>query len=421
MAKRPLLTEKAIRNAKLPPPGERVEIWCGRTAGLHVRISYSAGKCFYVRYRVGARQRRQKLGTYPQLSVKDARAMADDVLASVRKGGDPQAERREERRRAEIARRSRVADLASNFLDHQRRVGRRSVGEMERQLVKDVLPRLGELPAAEVTEEHVQATLDTIARRGPVQAVRTRAVLGSMFKFATRDRRWRAVVTENPVRKTTKPQKKERPRERQLSDDELRRLWTTTGKLDPIVGAAYKMRLLTGQRWGEVRSMRWSEIYGESVAIGGRSTEVEVWHLPGAVTKNGRPHKVPLSPQARTVLRDMREVNGECTFAFASPRKRDQPIGVAGRAFARWREAAQVEDFKGVDLRHAAVSGMARAGVRLEVIQQVMNHSPADITRRVYLARDSLLAEVAQALNLWGAHVDRVVAGKSGNNVVRIA
>jgi integrase len=101
----------------------------------------------------------------------------------------------------------------------------------------------------------------------------------------------RSLVDAHPAARMIK-RFKERPSDRVLSDDELRALWAGLEARPGPAADAMKVRLLLGQRGGEVTGMRWEEV----------DLKAGVWHLPGARTKNGRPHSVPLPPTVLALL-----------------------------------------------------------------------------------------------------------------------
>jgi hypothetical protein len=85
-----------------------------------------------------------------------------------------------------------------------------------------------------------------------------------------------------------------KPRDRVLSEDEIRQLWLRSSELGVECERIVKLCLVTAQRLGEV--------------VGIQRTEVDltrrVWNIPGARTKNGHPHSVPLSRMALNLIGD---------------------------------------------------------------------------------------------------------------------
>ena len=122
------------------------------------------------------------------------------------------------------------------------------------------------------------------------------------------------------------------------------------------------MLLLTGQRRGEVAGMRWDEL----------DLEKALWSLPASRTKNRKTHEVPLSDAAVAVIREMPR-RGPYIFTMSGVR----PVGNYGRGKAAIDQAfdQDLPRWTFHDLRRTAVSGMARLGIPLAVIEKVVNHT----------------------------------------------
>jgi integrase len=343
--------------------------------------------------------RRMKLGDYPDISLKEAREMAQEARGSVAKGRDPQAERKAEREKAGREKEATFEQLAVDYLAYAK-VNKKSWQEDERQLNRDVLPRLRGVPVAQITRHEVARVVGAIADRGPlVQANRTRTLLGMMFNFALTDDRWEGIVDANPALATSKPLKKESPRERVLTEEELPRLWSALEDLHPVLSASYKLRILTGQRSVEVRTMRWSDIEGDW------------WTIPREVTKNKHAHRVPLSQQALEVIEELRPLTGEGEWVLESPVKPGQPVGAANQAHARLKKGAGLEDFRGHDLRRTVGTQLAKLSVSIDVIGKILNHADAGITARVYV-RHTYDDEKRRALGRWADRLDEILGGE---------
>jgi integrase len=91
-----------------------------------------------------------------------------------------------------------------------------------------------------------------------------------------------------------------------LTEDEIRTLWKALDALEPHMAAAFKLRLITAQRGGEVADMRWQDV---DLAGGW-------WTIPAERSKNGLPHRVPLTPMAVAIIKAL---------------KTDAPTGVTGK------------------------------------------------------------------------------------------
>ena len=129
----------------LTASSKREEYWDTDQKGLSLRVSPSTStsskgnKTFYVRYATPHGYRRMKLGLYPDTSLKDARAMAQEVRGRVAKGEDPQAKKREIALRVGREKEAAFAQLSRDYLTYAK-VNKKSWREDERQLKRDVLP-----------------------------------------------------------------------------------------------------------------------------------------------------------------------------------------------------------------------------------------------------------------------------------------
>jgi len=113
-----------------------------------------------------------------------------------------------------------------------------------------------------------------------------------------------------------------------------------------------------------------------------------VWKIPGVRTKNGEPHRVPLSPLALRLIAEARELAGDSTWLFPNPTG-DGPIDphAATKALERSRSKISLKDFRVHDLRRTAATRMEEMGTAPHVISHILNHvsvTKATITKKVY-------------------------------------
>ena len=265
--------------------------------------------------------------------------------------------------------------------------------------IKSAFAKRLDAPAEDLSRAMVVRILDDVAKDGKVAAASATARYGrACFQWAVK----RGSLETNPF--ANLPLTPVAKRDRVLTDDELRAVWTAAA--DPgSFNAIVRTLILTGQRREEVASMAWGEI----------APDLSAWTVPGAKAKNGAAHIVPLSSQAQTILQ-------------AAPRKAradddDGPDfvfpGEQG-VYSGWSKSKERLDKRsGVsgwtlhDLRRTAATGLQRLGVRLEVSEAILNHvagSRAGIVG-VY-QRHTWADEKRAALNAWGAHVAAIVEGR---------
>jgi integrase len=389
--------------------GTRFELMDGDVPGLGLRVLPSGRKFWFLRYGPRDGRRRITFGEYPALSLKKARDKARELLGSVKvHDRDPMAERKAARAARRKAVTATFEALAACYLEeHAKRKKRlRAWKEDERKLRVEVLPVWGSRPAAEIRRADVRELLERIAaERGGVCANRTRTLISRVFSYGIEKER----IESNPVQAVRRVYV-EAPRERVLTEKELRVLWPHLDRLQPTVAAAWRLILLTAQRPGEVLAMRWRDLEQDSHGWW--------WNLPAELTKTNRAHRVPLSPQALAIIEALRPLTGSEEWVLAS-RTEGKRLTWLSHSSARLRTWSELPHFTPHDLRRTAATWLGRHGVRPDTIDQLLNHSPGRISRTYNRARYD--AEKRQAVILLGDLVERVLAGEERSNVVRIA
>ena len=263
-----------------PPESGRIDYWDEGFPGFGLRLSDRGGRTWVLMYRTkDGRQRRLKIGTADSLSLAAAHQKAKDALHEVAHGKDP-AEARDALRGADT-----VKGLAELYIEKHAKPNKRSWQNDQRMLNHDVIPAWGSRKAKSIRRRDVIDLLDKIVARGaPVGANRTYEVIRRMFSFAIE----RDIVDAHPCVGIKSPGE-EKQRERVLTEDEIRKVWSAFEAEGLQNRAILKLRLLTAQRGGEVRSMRWTDF---DPAIDKAIMGVW-WTIPGDTAKNGRAHRVP--------------------------------------------------------------------------------------------------------------------------------
>jgi integrase len=377
--------------------GEADRIWFDDAIpGFGLRVRDTGSRSWVFQYKIAGNTRRLVIGQASAIKFRRAREIASEYHAQVKLGRDPAAEKRIQVQRASHT----LGALATRYLDQQRgelRPG--SYREVARHLEKHAAP-LHPLPVDALDQRTIAERLSAIEKNsGAVTANRVRASMSAMFTWGMRE----GLALANPVANTNK--RDETPRERVLTDVELRAVWQALGDIQ--YGVIVKLLMLTGQRVNEVAGLRWSEIDFDRGTIS----------LPGARTKNGRPHEIPMSATARSLLsaqprtegRELIFGKGDGPFSGLSRGKKALDGCIAelngGRALAGWVLH---------DLRRSVATGMAEIGVQPHVIEAVLNHVSghkggiAGIYNRAQYS-----AEKAQALARWNEHVLSIIEDRA--------
>lgn len=378
--------------AALNTEGGRLDVWSADIAGWGIRVRPSGRKTWIVRYRWGRRRRVLALGNYPSISVADARKNALRALRDVSIGGDPAALRDQQRSG------SNVSALVEQFVASREFSAFRpqTRAQFSRALRSEAVRALGNDKPGDITKQDIRRLVDGIADRGTiVWARRVLTITKKLWRWAEA----RDLIATVPA--WPPPPGEERPRERVLTEEEIRRVWVASSDELGILGAAFRLMLLTAQRRGEVLNMRWSDLAIE--------TDGAWWSIPAEFTKAARAHRVPLSPEAVTIIEDLRPRSGDGQWVFQSDR-RDGAIANPQKAADRLWARAGVAGATLHDLRRTAASGMAGLGVPTEIVGRILNHSRRGVTASVY-AKYGFGREMRNALESWAERVDEVVSG----------
>jgi integrase len=370
------------------PSAVRREIPDRYLGGLYLIVQPTGAKSWAIRYRHNGQTRKYTLGSYPAYDLKSAREAGAKALRRVAEGYDPGVEREQVR----AATRSFDA-IVEEFLSHSRRNNRpRTVIETQRLLQFNVLPKWHTRSIDSITKRDVLDALDAVVERGaPVQANRLLEVIRRFFNWCIA----RDIIATSPCQ-GVKPPTVEVPRDRVLSDDELRLVWHAAGKVSGPFAHLVKLLILTGARRDEVGRMRWDELNLESA----------LWVLPRERVKNNRQHEVPLSAQALAVIESVPRIDGS-PFVLTT-NGRQAATGYAKNVVAlRALLPPDMLSWTLHDLRRTAASGMARLGIALPAIERVLNHTSGSFAGIVGVyQRHNFADEKRAALVAWGNFVE---------------
>ncbi|MEI7610931.1 MAG: tyrosine-type recombinase/integrase [Rhodospirillaceae bacterium] len=271
--------------------------------------------------------RKFKIGTHGTITPDQARTQAEQVLANIRLGVDPGAEKA-------AAREPKIGKTAAEAVELVlvRHVSQLRTADRSRKMFdSDVLPKWGKRETVSIRRADAIELLDQIADSGrPVQANRTFSLVWKFFNWCVE----RGIVESTPCSGVKAPTA-EVSRDRVLDDDELRRLWIAVSGMPYPFDPWVRLLILTGQRRDEVAGMRWSEL----------DVDAGMWSIPKEQTKNRHAHDVPLPAAALGILAALPRDGDD----FASTTKgEDRHIGLLeGQGCARQgcsRDAPEVSD-----------------------------------------------------------------------------
>lgn len=293
MANRFRFTKTALEKLPNPAGTSRVTHYDQDISKLALRVSASGAKSFYIVKRVAGEMVWFKLGSFPEMTVEQARKAAEVTLGSFANQDNPAAVRRSIK--AEPT-------FSEFFKEYGKRHGQRKKSwSDDQQRYRDYLEKpLCTKKISTITREMIGRILSDMDANGKAGATinNVRALASGIFGKAIE---W-SYLSENPVRgiKTRKTNK----RDRFLQSNELPRFFASLAEEENDTIRDYLLlSLLTGARRANVLEMRWSQInYDEAI-----------WRIPD--TKNGTPQNVTLSPEALAIL-ETRKLSNLGVFVF---------------------------------------------------------------------------------------------------------
>jgi integrase len=331
-------------------------------------------------------------------------------MQDVNRGIDPALKVQQEKRKRQEE--PTFKDLLDEFFTLE--LSKTPSGKARRRLIeKDILPEWTGRKVSSITRRDAVLILDEIRERAPIGANRVHSVLVRMLNFAAE----RGIIEFSPLGSMRRG--RESARARVLTDDEIKALWKALDldnadvDIYQVSKLAIKAILLSGQRPGEVSSMSWDHIHGDT------------WIIPADQRKNREENRVPILPMLAEVIERAKPFGSGSGYVFPSPRsslygfKRpqkakpkedDAPVSRLGLSNAIRRHSKDMgieERFTPHDLRRTARTRLAELGVSDIVAERVLGHKLQGVLG-IY-NRHSYDVEKRQALGLWERRLSEIL------------
>lgn len=311
----------------------RVELRDHDVAGLSVVIG-KRSVAWYLRYWEAKKRCRTQIGSWPVMAADQARQAAK----AFKVGQTPT---------------DTVEHLLPVYIGHLKRKGLRTVPETSRVLTKHLLPAVGNKKPEAVKRSDLVKAFETI--KGKASANRFLALTRAFFNHLVD----RGVIEpgQSPVYRLGALGYRERPRDRVLTDGEMRLIWGSAGLLDcpAYFGSIVKLLMLTGLRRGEAAALK-----SASIEHGNHGA----WAvLPGALMKNGRPHRVWLTEAALGLVSGLAVPSGVSWSRYS--RCLWSGCGISGATLH--------------DIRRTVATKMQEFGVAPHVIERCLAHQKTGV------------------------------------------
>lgn len=461
----PKLTDRTVKTATVTDR----ETFLSDGEGLCLRVRPNdAPKVWFFRYTLAGKTKKIQLGTYPVMTLLQAREAKTDLLKLTKQGIDPAEVRAQEAALIEadkihLSSRLTVNDLFDRWLATDL-IRRKDKGaEVARMFKKDVLPTLGNLYVEDIRKGHITGITDALLKRDvPRMAKVVFSQVRQMFRFAVD----RDIIEFDPAASIRKSKigGKDVERDRVLSEEEVKAVYRqlpNAGVLDTTQIAVW-ICLATCCRIGELVSALVDDV----------DLEARTWRIPADNSKNGKPHTIQLSDFAITQFRSLiaiadlkqqkwhekkekqlqliKDLAGEASdmdekvtttpekrYLFPngnysdhvstktitkqlSDRQRGGKEPLKRRAKSASAEALVLKGGKWTphDLRRTGATMMVKLGVLPEVAERCLNHTEQNKVKRTY-QHHTYEKEMGQAWKLLGERIE-LLTTKAGSNIKTI-
>lgn len=375
------ITDKMVRELSPPTSGNQILVRDSLLIGFAVRITANGFVSFVLNYNCNGAQRRLTIGSPPSWSVAAAREEAKKLRRMADVGRDPLEERRSAKSEPVLS--ELWARYETDVLSTRADKTQKNVKSIWKRLIQ---PKLGSKKLSAILPQDIDRLHREVSKLTPTQSNRMLATLQHLFSTAMR---WR-LVTSNPVKGVQR--NREDRRERFLSHEELSRLLSTLDQRTQTPSIlAVRFLLMTGARSGETFRAKWDEI----------DLKTAVWSKPASNTKNGKSHRVPLSPDAVKLLKILKAKRQNKYVFYGKARGH---LTTIKKVFNSVMKEAEIVDIRVHDLRHSYASFLIEQGVTLPVIGRLLGHSQIATTSRYAHLVD---ADLRSATNIMGQRISK--------------
>ncbi len=403
-----MLTEAECKNAICPPDKKQARF--ADSGGMYLQVSPAGSKRWFLKYRVGGKEKQLALGSYPDVSLKSARLARDAAKLQKSEGTDPIQARKLSKLKASRSSGDTFKAIALEWFGKQAPQWSTShAARMLRQLERDLFPWIGERPIEQIHAMELLAALHKVEERGALETADRALMLARQvweYWLPTAGVEQRN-ITEGLKARLTPYRSKSFAAivEPKRFGDLMRAIQSYRG--GPIVRTALQLAPLLYQRPANLRMMEWAEL----------DLDAALWTIPSMKMKrtkeekeNGEDHAVPLPVQAVTLLRNLQPLTGHGVYVFPGERSHDRPISDNSV-----RSALYALGFGKEQTWHgfrASARTMLVDELNLDplAIEANLAHAVKDSNGRSY-NRTQYLKQRADMVQQWADYLDKLARG----------
>jgi integrase len=393
------LTNAAIKAAH--PKAKPYKLYDER--GLFLLVQPSGGQLWRLKYRFGGKEKKLGLGIYPETGLKEARDKRDEARRLLAAGIDPGEQKKVQRLEQEIQAANTFRDVAEEYIAKKEREGLAPVTLSKARWLLDLLAKkIGARPIAAITSPELLAALRAVEGKGNLEtARRMRSFAGRVFRYGLATHRCERDLSVDIRDALTTPTVTHRAAI--LDPLDVGRLLRAIDAYGGQSSTALALRLAPHVfvRPGELRHAEWHEV----------DFEKAVWIIPGAKTKMGKDHQVPLSRQAVAILEEARMISGGSDLVFPSVSSPKRPISENTLNGALRRMGFGSDQMTAHGFRAMASTLLNESGKwNPDAIERALAHGEDNGVRAAY-HRGAYWEERVRMAQWWSDHLDMLRDG----------
>ena len=337
--------------ANLGKKREKVEEFKDRD-NMGIRVSPLGKITFQMRYRYDNKHCRLDLGSYPKISLKEARGENDRLRKELEQGHNPKIVRKLEKQA--IINAGSLESIFRQWYESYCEKNKKMHHEIKRSFELYVLPVIGDLPAEKITLHQWLAILEEHAEKRPSIADRILTNSKQMLKWAVR----RKLIPESAltgINAKEDLQLKKGVGDRSLSDDEIKYVWLAINesRMSTKNKLYLKLCLVFGCRNGELRLSRKDHFDFKNM----------VWTVPPENHKlgkaSGKPLSRPIIPEVKELIQETIALSGKGDYLFNN-NGTNEPMGVGAPVQLPYNIMQWLRKNKAYDMPHWSVHDLRK-------------------------------------------------------------
>lgn len=366
--------------------------------GLFLLVTPQGGKWWRFKYRHEGKEKLLSLGTYPDISLKEAREKRDTARKQLANGIDPASHRKALKRAKSEANANSFEVVAREWFAKQQSHWKDShASKVIRRLEQDAFPWIGSRPISDLEPSDLLEVLRRVESRGTHEtAHRLLQNFGQIFRYAVATQRAKRDQAADlrgalsPAKEIHYPSLKQPHQIGQL----LRAIDGYQGQFQTKI--ALLLAPLVFVRPGELRKAEWAEIDFNNA----------VWRIPPHKMKMGEEHIVPLARQALSLLTELKSVTGQYRYLFPGQRTPTRPMSENTLNAALRRLGYSKEEMTGHGFRSMASTRLHEEGLfPSEVIERQLAHGERNTVKRAYNHAQHL-PKRKEMMRWWADYLD---------------